>query len=580
MGSSVEQIKERLGIADVVGAYVKLEKAGSNYKAKCPFHNEKTPSFFVSPSRGSYYCFGCNAKGDIFSFVEQFEGLDFVGALKVLAQRAGVELVRENPKVKSEKDRLYAVLEKATEFFEHSLTTDTEAKNYLLQRGLKEETVKNWRLGFAPDTWQSLHDALQKRGFSTDEMTKAGLAKKGERGYYDVFRGRIMFPIFDSSERVIGFSARILPRLDDGKTGKYINSPETALFNKSRVLYGLNKAKFDIRKRDYSIMVEGQMDLVMSHQAGFTNTVAVSGTALSNDTVAEGAVTNLGLVQRLSNNIILAFDSDDAGFKASGRNAKIALSLGMDVKVAKMPQGDDPADIILRNPEEWKTIIKNSKHVIDFSLETLLEKNLEPRKLGKEIELLVLPYIKALKSAIDQSHFILTVSNKAGIKEEALWTELKKISVSETSPVLPRESSGTKPSFIDSNRQSAILKKLLGIILWQESAETSTVSVQTLRTELQKIVGSDRLDEAFKSVEPTKNEVIFEAEMSWERASNLEREIAELLINLEIEVIDRKLADAIKRVYDAKAEEGNSENIALVHKLSVRREELKNLRKA
>src|SRR3989338_3064988 len=181
MGSSVEQIKERLSVNDVVGSYVKLEKAGSNYKAKCPFHNEKTPSFFVSPSRGGYYCFGCNVKGDIFSFVEQFEGLDFVGALKVLAVRAGVELVRENPKAKSEKDRLYAVLEVATEFFEKSFTADTEAKSYIAKRGAKEETVKNWRLGFAPDSSRALYDELVKKGFTADEMIKAGLVKKSDK---------------------------------------------------------------------------------------------------------------------------------------------------------------------------------------------------------------------------------------------------------------------------------------------------------------------------------------------------------------------------------------------------------------
>ena len=583
MSSSVEQIKERLSINDVVGSYVKLEKAGSNYKARCPFHNEKTPSFFVSPSRGSYYCFGCNAKGDIFSFVEQFEGLDFVGALKVLAARAGVELVRENPKAKSEKDRLYAVLEVATEFFEKSFTADTEAKSYIAKRGVKEETVKNWRLGFAPDSWRALYDELVKKGFSPDEMIKAGLVKKSDKasgGFYDVFRGRGMFPIFDSSDRVIGFSARILPRLDDGKIGKYVNSPETTLFNKSRVLYGLNKAKFDIRKRDYSIMVEGQMDLVMSHQAGFTNTVAVSGTALSSETVSDGAVTNLGLAQRLSNNIILAFDSDEAGFKASGRNAKIALSLGMDVKVAKMPKGDDPADIILRNSEEWKSIIKNSKHVIDFSLETLLEKNLEPRKLGKEIQTLILPYIKVLKSAIDQSHFVTVVSKATAIKEEALWLELKKVVLPETFATPAEQSAVGKTSSTDLNRRSAILKKLLGIILWQESEEKPVVDVKILRGNLKEILGQQRFDELFVSTSPAKNDIVFEAELSWQHSPNLERETGELLINLEIEIIDEKLSSAIKRIYDTKVGEGNSEDIVLIQKLSMRREELINRRKA
>lgn len=575
MSGNVEQIKERLSIADVVGSYVKLEKAGSNYKARCPFHNEKTPSFFVSPSRGSYYCFGCNAKGDIFSFVEQFEGLDFVGALKVLAGRAGVELVRENPKAKSEKDRLYGVLEAATEFFEKSLTTDAEAKRYLAKRGVKDETLKEWRLGFAPDAWQKLFDELIKKGFSADEMGKAGLVKRSEKpggGFYDFFRGRVMFPIFDSSDRVIGFSGRIMPALDDGKTGKYVNSPETILFNKSRVLYGLNKAKYDIRKRDYSIMVEGQMDLIMSHQAGFTNTVAVSGTALSADTMAGDLATNLGLLTRLSNNIILAFDSDDAGFKASGRNAKIALSLGMDVKVAKMPRDEDPADIILRGSEDWKQIIKHSKHVIDYSLETLLEKNLEPRKLGKEIQALVLPYVAALWSAIDQSHFVGRISKAAGIKEDALWEEIKKSARADSAPS-PTQSIAPVAVRSDSNRRAVLEKKLLGILYWQEGKEKSLSEGKQIHTEMEKILGTERLAGLLQAAEMNKNELIFEAELSYDRASHLERETKELLLNLEEEVINEDLEKLAGR-----GGQFTKDELSKIQSLSAKKQQLKTRR--
>ncbi|MDO8664903.1 MAG: DNA primase, partial [Candidatus Liptonbacteria bacterium] len=485
------------------GSYIKLEKAGSNYKARCPFHNEKTPSFFVSPSRNSFYCFGCQAKGDIFSFVEQFEGLDFVGALKVLAGRAGVELVRENPAAKSEKDRLYRVLDVTTEFFEKSLISDAEAKSYLEKRGVKEGTIKDWRLGFAPDDWRALHDELIKRGFKTDEMLKAGLVKKSETGtgFYDIFRGRIMFPIFDSSDRVIGFSGRLLPRLDDGKMGKYINSPETILFNKSRVLYGLHKAKFDIRKRDYSIVVEGQMDLIMSHQAGFTNTVAVSGTALTGHEVSEnrkpdflmkaGGFTEtinvsvvkdaIGILKRLSDNVKFAFDSDDAGFRAAQKAAIAALQLGMDVKMAEIKGGKDAADIILETPAKWAEIIKNSKHVIDFSLETLLEKKLEPRKLGKEIVTLVLPYVKALQSAVDQSHFITKIFQVTKIKEEALWSELKQIAsfIGEGQPEATERPALSRDSKF--NWQNSIERKILSVLYWQEGKTKPTVSIVDIR---------------------------------------------------------------------------------------------------
>ncbi|MES2088158.1 MAG: DNA primase [Patescibacteria group bacterium] len=577
MSGNVDQIKERLSIVDVVGSYVKLEKAGSNYKARCPFHNEKTPSFFVSPDRNSFYCFGCQVKGDIFSFVEQFEGLDFVGALKVLAQKAGVTLERENPKAKSEKDRLYSVLDAATSFFEKSLSLDSEAKEYLAKRGVKPETIKDWRLGFAPDSWRALYDDLTAKGFTTGEMISAGLVKKSEKGFFDFFRGRIMFPIFDSSERVIGFSGRILSRLDDGKTGKYVNSPETILFNKSRVLYGLHKAKYDIRKRDYSIMVEGQMDLVLSHQAGFSNTVAVSGTALSQDILSDNGVTNLGLLTRLSKNIILSFDSDEAGFKASARNAKTALMLGMDVKVAKLPQGEDPADIILRNPAEWAEIIKNSKHVIDFSLETLLEKKLEPRKLGVEIQKLILPYVKSLQSAIDQSHFITKISALAGIKEDALWAEFKKIEVEPAIETLQFKTSETaEPK--KANRKNNIEKKVLGILVWQEAKKSDQkINVSELRKNLVAILGNEQFNLLETANKNNLNDLIFEAELSYDNSLNLKHTIAELLLNLEEEVIDQKLAEAMSLLY-SKENKTHSVHMTSVDTLSRRKQELRLLR--
>jgi DNA primase len=578
----VEQIKERLNIADVVGSYVKLEKAGANFKARCPFHNEKTPSFFVSPDRGSYYCFGCNAKGDIFSFVEQFEGLDFVGALKVLAQRAGVELVRENPQAKNEKDRLYRVLESATEFFEKSLAQDSAAKDYLEKRGVKNETVKNWRLGYAPNEWRALHDTLLKSGFSADEMFRAGLIKRGDKGNYDGFRGRVMFPIFDSSERVIGFSGRIMPNLDDGKSGKYINSPETALYNKSRVLYGLNKAKFDIRKRDYSIMVEGQMDLIMSHQAGFTNTVAASGTALSADIMSDQAVTNLGLLTRLSKNIILAFDSDEAGFKAAGRNAKIALSIGMDVKVAKINGGKDAADLILASPAKWAEIIKNSKHIIDFSLETLLEKNLEPRKLNKEIEALILPYVAALTSAIDQSHFIQKISKDTGIKEDALWSELRKLTSKDAAGPANAAAVPNQIHAAEDYRRNAIEKKILGILYWQESQKKSSADFQSIRDRLKDILGGSGLETLEAANQAVKNDLIFEAEISYNKANDWKRETDELLLNLEEEDVREKLTAAMKKLYGAEKTKTESEAASALktcQELSAKIAELRSRRK-
>ncbi len=296
MSSEVEQIKERLNIADVVGGYLKLEKAGQNFKAKCPFHNEKTPSFFVSPDRGSYYCFGCGAHGDIFSFVEAFEGVDFRGALKSLAAKAGVELKGGDRTGDNKKERLYAAMEAAAEFFETELSNNSAARDYVLSRGITEKTIHSFRIGYAPSEWRTLRTHLEAKKFGINELFAAGLVKKNEKGdFYDVFRGRVMFPIADSSGRVVAFSGRTLDEKENPP--KYFNTPETELYSKSHTLFGLDKAKSSIRKFDHAILVEGQMDLVMSHQAGFTNTVAVSGTALSENAADESA-SGISLITR------------------------------------------------------------------------------------------------------------------------------------------------------------------------------------------------------------------------------------------------------------------------------------------
>jgi DNA primase len=374
--TAVEEIKARIPIEELIGSYIKIEKSGRALKARCPFHNEKTPSFFISPERGGYYCFGCGAKGDIFSFVEQFEGLDFKGALKVLAEKAGVQLVYEK-KNDGEKDFLFEIMEEATRYFEQQLAGNNHAKEYIKKRGITDETKHSFRIGWAPEGWQNLHEHLRNKGWKDNIIELAGLIKQSDRAedysknsnpqpslnnskvrYYDRFRGRIIFPITDSSGRVVAFTGRIL--VDDGKSAKYLNSPETPIFIKSDILFGLYKAKSEIRRLNYSILVEGQMDLILSHQAGLRNTIAASGTALTdNATGQNGIVSNLGLVRRLSQNMIIALDSDKAGKTATMRAVvATAIGLGMSIKIADATSmgiaGKDPADIILDNPENWK----------------------------------------------------------------------------------------------------------------------------------------------------------------------------------------------------------------------------------
>src|SRR3989338_6719180 len=323
--TSVEQIKSRLNIADVVQGYVKLQKAGVNFKANCPFHQEKTPSFFVSPARESWHCFGCSRGGDMFSFVMEIEGVGFLDSLKIVGLKAGVEITPLDRKDKGEKEHLHELMDSAKKFFEARLKEDSRVIDYLKSRGVTGETAKKFGIGFAPLGWRNLHDFLKLKNYSGLEMEKAGLTIKSSgpqgSGYYYRFRNRIMFPITNSSGLTVGFSGRIVPwDAEAEKAGKYINSPQTVLFDKSKLLYGFDKAKTEMRKQDMCVLVEGQMDVVMSHQAGIENTVAVSGTALTHE--------QLNLIKRLTQNIVMAFDKDAAGVGAASRGIELAFENG------------------------------------------------------------------------------------------------------------------------------------------------------------------------------------------------------------------------------------------------------------
>jgi DNA primase len=556
MDSPVQQIKERLSIEEVVGSYVKLERAGINLKARCPFHNEKTPSFFVSPGRGSYYCFGCGASGDIFTFVEEFEGLDFRGTLKLLAERAGVNLPeyssRESKEKASEKERAQLAMEAAAKFFEANLAKQPKAIEYLKSRGLTEESIKSFRLGYASDAWQDLYDHLLALGFKVEEMERAGLIKMSDKAleekkerFYDRFRSRIMFPISDSSGRVIAFSGRIFP--NDEKMAKYLNSPETILFNKSAVLYGIDRAKDSIRKNNFSILVEGQMDLLLSHQVGYRNTVASSGTALSDKDVSQdNIVSNLGLVRRLSNNIVLAFDPDKAGVRATDRAGKIALSFGMDVKVAALPKGLDPADLISsEGVEGWRRAIKDSKHLVEFTLDQVLAESKDEHKAARNIKEKVLPLIASIDSEIEKTHFLKIISDKTGIPEKALSEDLKKISPDVVSEGIDVDNEYREVGRLF--RKDQIKNKLLGIVFWQREVKEPILDPERIFKEVGRIYGKAP-DTIEKEVEEKKEDLIFEAEVFYQGESDLEKDAAELLKNLEQETLKEELESKMREL--------------------------------
>jgi DNA primase len=534
MSTPVEQIKERLNIVDLLGSYIKLEKAGKNLKARCPFHNEKSPSFFVSPERDSYYCFGCGKKGDIFTFVQEFEGLDFFGALKMLAEKTGVELTRENIGQRNEKEAIFNALEAATQFFESNLPKSSSAQKYLEKRGLTEKTIKDWRIGFVADDWRTLYDYLAARKFSDSEIEQAGLIKRNEKSFYDRFRGRIMFPIRDPAGRVIGFTGRILPENDDGKAAKYLNSPETAVFNKSSLLYGFDMAKIAIRKMDYSVIVEGQMDLLMCHQAGFENTVATSGTALTPE--------HLQLLKRISNRVIMAFDADKAGFAAATKAWQLALSLGMEVKIAEFKEGKDPAEVILTGKEGFKEALKNSMHIIDFYLSKILAEKLEIRKMGAEVREKILPFLAIIESSIEKSYFVKKIAEKTGISEDAIWDDLKKVRI-EPGVTGAEVRTGHFKDEMPLNKADSIGRRILGIINWQEKDTEKIVDIPKTKERVNEIIGEENFKKWLMAPENVINEATFEAEQYYDR-KKLQSVLDELLLELEKEYITRKLQAA------------------------------------
>ena len=471
-GSTVEQIKARLGILDVVQTYIRLEKAGASYKARCPFHTEKTPSFFVSPGRESWHCFGCGKGGDMFSFVQEADGVEFIEALRLLADRAGVEMKKEDPRMRTERMRLLCLLDDATAFFQHQLAGMPEVGAYISERGLSASTVADFRIGYAPRTWDSLLRHLLLKGYREDEAVKAGLALPSQRQgtksrYYDRFRGRVMFPLADGAGRIVGFSGRIFaPPGQEPATaaaeqgGKYINTPQTLLYDKSAVLYGFDRAKTAIRAANACVLVEGQMDVVLSHQAGVPNTVAVSGTALT--------VQHVRQIRRLADTLLMAFDRDAAGSSATRRSVEEALAEQFDVRVVTLPSGADPADIVKADPETWKTAVGASVPFLEFFIQELEEQasGKEVHRLWRDATSTLLPFVARMPGAVDRAFWIGAVAKRFGMREEALWEELRPHMAAlrqgvRAAPQTPPRAEGQR------TRRQLLEERLLGIGCWK-----------------------------------------------------------------------------------------------------------------
>jgi len=438
--TTVDEIKNRIDILDLVSDSVKLRRSGKNYLGFCPFHdNKRTPAFVVFPDSGTWRCFGqCNEGGDIFKYVMKKEGWDFTETLRYLAEKAGVELQPQTEEQKEQDeqyDRYRQLLEEAVTFYQHQLLQAPEGKyalNYLLQRGVTRETIETFGLGFAPASWDVTHQYFLGKGYSELDLIESGLVTQREGGgVYDRFRNRLIFAIREMGGRMSGFGARVL---DPDDVPKYLNSPQTPLFDKGRLLYGLNLARKAIRAEDQVVIVEGYMDVIVPYQAGFLNTVSPMGTALTED--------QMRLLKRFTRRIVLALDADAAGEKATLRGLEIARQaldhseeisfnprgllryearLEADVRVTTIPQGMDPDEIVLRDPEEWRKIVESAKPIVLHVMETLAgQKDLDDPKVKREISTRVLPLIEDIPNAVERDAYRQRLARLLKVDERAL----------------------------------------------------------------------------------------------------------------------------------------------------------------
>jgi len=466
--TDTELIKQKIDIIDLISEYVSLKKTGANFKGLCPFHNEKTPSFTVSPERQIWHCFGgCQDGGDIFKFVMRAESFEFPEALKMLAQRAGVTLSSfQQTKTGEIKDRIHAANSLASEYYQFILTSHPigkPAKDYLSNRKINDSSIKLFALGYAPNSWDSLINFMTKKGFTFAELEIAGLVSKSTSGkYFDRFRGRLMFTLADQHKNIVGFAGRSLN--PDVKEAKYINTAETQVYIKGNVLYGLNVTKDEIKKSNSAVVVEGEIDLIQSYQSGIRNIVAIKGSALT-----EGQVQ---LLKRYTQNISLALDSDFAGDAAAHRGILIADSAGFDIKVIVFHEAKDPDELIKLDPSLWRKAVEKAAPFYDFIIDSALEKYDVKTAFGaKSIVADTAKFLQPIENSVVKNHYLKKLAEKLGIPveilEDQMIKEYRKLSWQKTSKI----SSDQPINDIPKSREITLSRYLLSLLLQSDKPQ-------------------------------------------------------------------------------------------------------------
>lgn len=455
----VEDVKQRLGVEDVIGEYVELKRAGRNLKALSPFNSEKTASFMVSPDKQIWHDFSSGKGGDMFSFVMEMEGLEFKDALELLARKAGLDITnyrsgggQSNAKAKK---RALEALELATKFYQTQLLHNKKALEYVVgKRNMNKDALESFRIGYAPSSFTAVSDFLKSKGYTEKEIQDAGLGVKRTRGMIDMFRGRMMVPLMDSQGQVIGFTARLIDDTQDGP--KYINTPQTSLYDKSRHVFGFSQAKDAIRRAGYAVITEGNLDVVSSHQAGFKNVVATAGTAMTKY--------HLKTVGRVAGDIRLAFDADRAGLAATERAIELAQDQDLQLSVVTIPDGKDPDDIVREDPTKWQELIAQPEYAIDWLIERYAGLLDIQTAIGKrEFTDVILRIIKKLSDEVEKDHYLRKLAAMVDISLESIQLKMRNLkdepSVSKARKVQAVQAQTHKPD------PSIIEDKFLGLLL-------------------------------------------------------------------------------------------------------------------
>lgn len=523
MENQVEEIKKKLDIVEVINKYVPLKKRGRHYVACCPFHQEKTPSFVVSTELQIYKCFGCGKAGDVFSFVQEYNRIDFREALEDLAKMAGVKLIQsvKMTQEESKKKILYEINQEAAKFYHYILTKHSlgkEALEYLHNRELKEDTIKKFMIGFSPKDSRLVVNYLLKKGYKIEEMMATGsfgVSQYNRKQIYDRFQDRVIFPQIDFRERIVGFSGRILPTATNKNLAKYINSPETDVYHKSQMLFGLNLAKEAVKKENWALVVEGELDMISPYQIGMENVVAIKGTALTED--------QLHLMNRYTDTIILGLDSDFAGNKASIRSIELAEKMDFEIKVLDL-EGEykDPDEAIKNNPDFFKKKIAEAKSIWDFLIFSSVKNYGTDTVKGKKMILAtVLPFLAKINNSVIKSDYINKLASELGSDEEGVANELKKYTVDYIKPEETQKISAKEPM----DKKERLEERMMILALASKNPKKIIKKIEWKEKRFLKIAKVIKRFKLFKAVKIVKQ---------------LETELVDIFNNLYLQAIEEK----------------------------------------